>query len=93
MRFSQIISLALVIIAISFEIWWMCTHKEDLLLSIPKLSWLLHIFVFYIAIWFNMPNIHFTLWSSALRLHGVITILSMTLYHMNGREDKWKKIL
>jgi len=93
MRISQILSLILVIIAIIIEILWMMSHKTDALLAIPELCWLVHIFVFYIIMMLDMFDISFTLWSSALRLHGVITVLSMSLYRISRRANGWAKML
>ena len=93
MAITQITSMIVIILAIAVEVWWMLTHRDKYLLSIPNIIWLVHALVFYIALWkctsINTNKQLFNEWGAALRLQGYITILMMGLYRMNGRFTKW----
>lgn len=73
----QVINFALVMIGI---IVWVKMAKIDFLLSVAPLALLIHYVVFYLVYWiFIPPPVTVNIWSAALRLQGIITLIILGL--------------
>jgi len=80
MSIQNIISSLLVITIIIFEILTAIRHKSKWLLSIPTILWMIHALTFYGSNRFIEDKIIVNLWSQTLRIHGYLTMLSLSIY-------------
>ncbi len=77
--FSQALTLALSVVGMALWIRWASTRNRRLY-AIAPLSYLLHRAVFYVVITlFVIPNDQAVIWSSAISLHSVITLIVAAL--------------
>lgn len=86
--FSQALTLALSIAGVALWLRW-ADNRTRLLYAIAPLSYLLHRAVFYVVITlFYVPNDQTVIWSSAISLHGVITLILavLSMWDMAGRK-------
>lgn len=85
MSVIQVITLTVAIVVILVELAWMWKNKETRYLALPTIFWMLHIVAFYltIALEVNPDQINHTMWSSILRLHGILSILSYAVYRLH----------
>lgn len=83
----QAATLFFAIAGIGFWILWARQHRDKWLYAVPPLTWLLHVAVFYAAVFSRDLGVLtiapiFTEWSTILRLHSVILVagIGIVLY-------------
>jgi hypothetical protein len=88
----QIVSLLVAIVIIIIQIMWAIRNKERFYYVVPMISLSLHVVVYYTIVLMHeythgndatLP--FFTIWSSVLRLHSLLTILSLEVYRLRKR--------
>lgn len=71
----QITSLVVIAAIIVVQIVWMNKNRSKWRWSVPIFFWMVHSFVFYLTLFFmDWPH---TTWSAILRLHGLVSILTV----------------
>lgn len=83
----QAVTLFVAIAGIGFWIQWARQHRDKWLYAVPPLTWLLHVAIFYSAVFGRDLGVLpfapiFTEWSVILRLHSVILVagIGIVLY-------------
>lgn len=86
----QVLTLFLGIVVVLLQFRFMRRCKDKRLLAIPDLMWALHVIIFYTVIAVDPvrePG-EYTNWSSSLRLHAMLTLLTMSLYRFFKEHKK-----
>ena len=77
---QNIIAVILVGLIIFFESLLTFKNKGKALLSVPMITWMLHTLLFYFIASSIKDKIFVNGWSQALRIHGYLVILSLSVY-------------
>ena len=70
----QIVSLAVIVAIMVVEAIWVRCHRQEWRWAVPLLFWMAHSLVLYLIV--LLTDVPMTTWSSILRLHGYLSVLS-----------------
>lgn len=78
----QLIVILIAIVTVGFSWSYVRSHPEKAAYSVPPVSWLIHLIIFYAFVFLKdffgqFTEIDFTLWSSIIRLQAAFLILGI----------------
>jgi hypothetical protein len=80
MNLQNLVGVILSLLVILFEVLTAFSNKKNWLLSIPIIMWMAHGIIFFIFAHCINDKVFVNSWSQILRLHGILTFLSLSWY-------------